>query len=470
MNKKFSIKHAKISAFQLAMITVAYVASIRALASMATYGFSSVFYYIVAACFFLLPSALVSAELAAAWPERGGVYGWVKKALGARWGFLAIWMQFSSNVIFLPAYLSFVATVAAYIFIPELGDDKYFLISFILVMLWGATFCSFLGMKTSSWLNTFGAFTGIFTPVIILLTLSAIWLITGHDSQIEFSVKTFFPQFSSLGMNSIVFLAGLLYSFTGMETSGSHALDVQDVRKNYPKGIFLAAILVSFIGFSSLSIAIVVPNGQLNIVAGIMQAFTVFLNNFHLGWAIRLLALLIVLGAMGSLNSCIIGPSKGLFGSASGGEIPPILTKVNKHGMPVNMLLFQAMVVTCITALFLFMPSVASSYWLIMGIVTIVYLVMYVLLFISAIVLRYKYPCVDRPYKVSGGNLGMWLMVGMGLASTIFGIIISFFPPSQLTVGSIFRYELILLTGVFGFLFLGILIYKLRKPHWVILD
>ena len=132
------------------------------------------------------------------------------------------------------------------------------------------------------------------------------------------------------------------------------------------------------------------------------------------------------------------------------------------------MLLFQAIAVTCITALFLFMPSVASSYWLIMCIVTIVYLVMYVLLFISGIILRYKYPNADRPYKVPGGNFGMWLLAGMGLGSTIFGIVISFFPPSQLTVGSIFRYELILLTGVFGFLILGMLIYKLRKPHWVI--
>lgn len=468
MNEKNVVKHAKISAFQLAMITVAYVASIRALASMATYGFSSIFYYIVAACLFLLPSALVSAELATAWPERGGVYVWVKKALGARFGFLAIWMQFLSNIISLPAYLSFVATVAAYIFMPELANNKYFLISFILVVWWGSTILSFSGMKTSGWINTFGAFTGTFVPVIILLVLGLIWLIFGHASQIEFSTKTFFPQLSALNINDIVFLAGLLFSFTGMEISAAHALDVKETRKNYPKGVFLAALLVAFVGLSSISIAIVVPKNQLNIVAGIMQAFTIFLNNFHLGWAVRLIALLVVLGAIGSLNASVIGPSKGLFGSASGGEIPPILTKTNKYNMPINMLLFQAIVITILTALFLFMPTVSSSYWLIMGMVFIVYLGMYILLFISGIVLRYKFPNSERPYKIPGGNFGMWLMSGIGLASTTFGIIISFLPPSQLNIGNTLRYEIILLTGAIGFIILGLLIYAFRKPHWVV--
>ena len=93
---------------------------------------------------------------------------------------------------------------------------------------------------------------------------------------------------------------------------------------------------------------------------------------------------------------------------------------------------------------------------------------MYVLLFISGIVLRYKFPAVERPYKVPGGNFGMWLMCIIGIMSTIFGIIISFLPPSQLNVGSTLRYEVILLTGAFGFIILGLLIYRLRKPHWVV--
>ena len=76
--------------FTLIMITAAFVANLRSLSLMAETGLNLIFYAGLAALFFLLPTALVSAELATGWPERGGVYVWVKEAFGERWGFTAI--------------------------------------------------------------------------------------------------------------------------------------------------------------------------------------------------------------------------------------------------------------------------------------------------------------------------------------------------------------------------------------------
>ena len=54
----------------------------------------TLFVYIAFATFiFLIPAALVSAELSGAFGERGGgVCTWVKEVFGARWGFVAIWL------------------------------------------------------------------------------------------------------------------------------------------------------------------------------------------------------------------------------------------------------------------------------------------------------------------------------------------------------------------------------------------
>ncbi|MCK4608480.1 MAG: amino acid permease, partial [Gammaproteobacteria bacterium] len=355
----------RISAFQLAMITVAYVASIRVLPTLAEYGASCLFYYILGALMFLVPSALISAELATAWPGRGGVYVWVREALGGRWGFLAIWLQFLSCIVSLPVFLSFAAATFAYIFMPQLANNPYFLIGFILVVFWAATFVSFLGMRTAGWINTFAAFAAVFIPVVLILVLGASWLIMGEPSQVSLTAKSFIPDFSHSSMNHLAFLAGLLFSFTGMESSGPHALDLENTQRDYPKAIFLAAILVGFVGFGALSIAIVVPQQQLSLVAGVMQAFTVFFTKFHMAWAVPAIAFLVSIGGVAAVNSSIIGPSKGLFGSASEGEIPPILTKLNKHGMPVNMFIFQGILVSIISLLFLYSPTVSSSYWLI---------------------------------------------------------------------------------------------------------
>lgn len=76
---------------QLAMLTVVAVASLRSLPAMADYGLASILLYLIPAVVFLVPTALVAAELATGW--KGGVYVWVREAFGNRIGFLAIWLQ-----------------------------------------------------------------------------------------------------------------------------------------------------------------------------------------------------------------------------------------------------------------------------------------------------------------------------------------------------------------------------------------
>src|SRR4051794_6598255 len=73
----------------LAFMTTASVASLRSAPTMAVYGLACVFLYIVPAIVFLLPQALVAAELASGWT--GGVFRWVSEGMGPRWGLLAVW-------------------------------------------------------------------------------------------------------------------------------------------------------------------------------------------------------------------------------------------------------------------------------------------------------------------------------------------------------------------------------------------
>ena len=55
--------------FVLAMMNVAVIASLRVLPMMAEEGFSLVFFFVAAALVFLIPTALVSAELATGWTK-----------------------------------------------------------------------------------------------------------------------------------------------------------------------------------------------------------------------------------------------------------------------------------------------------------------------------------------------------------------------------------------------------------------
>lgn len=92
---------------------------------------------------------------------------------------------------------------------------------------------------------------------------------------------------------------------------------------------------------------------------------------------------------------------------------------------------------------------------------------MYLLLFISAVVLRYNKPDAERPYKIFGGNTGMWIINLLGFVSATFGIIVSFFPPLQIPSRYFWLYECILIIGTGSVIVLGFLIYRLKRPEWI---
>ena len=75
---------AYISWVALALMTTSSVASLRPSPTMAMYGLACVFLYLLPAVVFLLPTALVSAELASGW--EGGVYNWVSQGISKPMG------------------------------------------------------------------------------------------------------------------------------------------------------------------------------------------------------------------------------------------------------------------------------------------------------------------------------------------------------------------------------------------------
>ena|SRR3990167_4254965 len=93
------------------MINIIAVDSLRSLPFSAEYGFSLVFYYIIAGLVFFLPIAFVAAELATGWPNRGGVYVWGRETFGERWSFVVIWLQWIYNVVWYPTIIIILASL-----------------------------------------------------------------------------------------------------------------------------------------------------------------------------------------------------------------------------------------------------------------------------------------------------------------------------------------------------------------------
>lgn len=455
-----------ISVFVLAMVNVSIMASLRNLPLVAEYGISAIVYFIIVGIFFLVPCALVSAELATGWSKEGGIYIWVREALGDRWGFFAIWMQWVHNMSWFPVILSFVGASIAYVFNPGLAQHKTYILAIILAGFWGITLLNYLGIKTSSWFSTIGVIVGTILPGLFIISLGISWIAGSQPVQTPLSWDAVLPDLSNF--SNLIFLSGLFLAFAGLEVTASMAGEVKNPQKNYPRSIiFAAAITFVIFMLGSLSVSIVVPKSEISLVSGLLDAFHRFLEAYSLQGILPALAILLVIGAIAELNSWIVGPVKGLHATSVHGNLPPLFKKTNRHGTPVNLLFFQAIIVTLCSLVFLYMPSISSSFWILSVLSAQMYLVMYIMMFIAAIVLRYKKPHVPRAYRVPYSYSGIWLFSCMGILASIFAIFIGFFPPTEFKTGSLTFYDSFLGIGLFVMCAIPLIIYQFKKPHWI---
>jgi amino acid transporter len=422
------------------MINIAAIGSVKNWPLTAEYGLSSISYLILAALLFFLPVSLVTAELATTWPEQGGIYAWVKRAFGHRTGFLAIWLFWLLNVIWYPTILSFMAVTLAYLIESELALKPAFTTSVILFFFWGATALNLLGIRVSGWVSTLGAFCGTLIPGLCIIGAGILWWSSGQPLEMTLSIL---PDLSSV--THMIFFVGILLSFTGIEMSAIHAQDVITPAKTYPKAILLSGVII--VGFSLLgvlSIASIVPASELSLVAGSLQALHSFALVHNLPWLTPMMALFMLLGAFGSLSSWITATSRGLLAAAIDGDLPPKFRAMNRHGMPHRLLIAQALLVSLLTFILPFLPTLSYGFWTFSALLTQLYLIVYILLFGAALKLRLKDPLVHRPFKVPYLNI----VLTLGGLSSLFAIAIGFVPPAELKTDHPWPYALSLLGGI----------------------
>lgn len=441
-NRKHSL-----TIFSLIMITVGSVDSIRNLPATALFGSQLISFFIMGALFFLIPTALVSAELASGWPKQGGVYIWVKEAFGQRTGFLAIWLQWIENVIWYPTILSFVAGTIGYLINPALANNPYFLWLVIVASFWGATFVNLRGMSSSAMFSNVCAISGLLLPMSLIIGLGAAWVAGGNPLHISFDSQSIAPHWQDKSM--WVSLTAIMMSFCGIEIATVHANDVNNPQRVFPRALmYSVAIILSTLILGSLAIAIVLPQQDINLVAGIMQAFDAFFARYHLTFLMPVIALMLVLGGLGGVSNWIIAPTKGLLVAAEDGNLPEGFRRTNQQGAPRAMLITQALIVTLLSAMFLFMPSVNGSYWLLTALAAQLYMLMYLLMFAAAIKLRLSAPEQPRGFRVPGGMAGLLLVAGVGMFGTLVTLAVSFIPPEGINIGSVSRYEFTLISGL----------------------
>lgn len=448
-----SVNHSTkaLSFFSLIMINVIAVDSLRSLPIGAAYGLSVITYYLIAGLLFFIPSALAAAELATRWPTTGGIYIWVREAFGNKTAFVVMWLQWVYNVIWYPTIATWIAATLTYVFNPALINHPIYMTCASLTIFWIATIVNCFGIRISSWISSIGAIVGTLIPMVIITLLGAVWIILKKPTTIQFTWQNFMPDLSSI--NQMSFVVALVFGLIGIEMSAIHAGDVKHPEKAYPRALLISVIIIlTSLICASLAIAVVLPAHQLNIITGLVEAYSAFFDAFHLSWMTPIIVIAIVISSISGVAAWIIGPSRGLMVASQDTALPKILCKVSNKNVPVNLLIIQGILVTLLTLLFLFLPSVTAGYWLLSALTAQLAVISYVGLFAALIVLRIKHPKRQGCFCIPGGLLGVYITSGIGLLACVAVFVIGFIPPAQINTGNIFTYEALIIGGIIVFI------------------
>ena len=460
----------KLSVLTLAIMNITAVVSLRGLPSEAIYGPSSAFYYLFAAIVFLIPTALVAAELAAMFSDKeGGVFRWVGEAFGARTGFVAIWLQWIESTIWYPTVLTFGAVSLAFIGFNDASDaalasNKAFTLITVLGIYWIATFIAMKGLDWVGKISKWGGIIGTIIPAALLIVLGIIYISAGGHNNMNMS-QGFFPDLTKL--DNIVLASSIFLFYAGMEMMGVHVMDVKDPSKNYPKAIIIGSLAtVCIFVLGTFALGFIIPADDINLTQSLLIGFDNYFSYFKMSWAGPVVAVALMFGVLASVLTWVAGPSKGIFMVGKAGYLPPFFQKTNPHGVQRNILLVQGGIVTLLSLLFVVMPSVQSFYQILSQLTILLYLIMYMLMFAAAIRLRYKMSTTPRPFRLGKGNALMWILGSTGFAGSLLAFVLSFIPPGQIATGNSSVWYSVLISGCVIMVVIPYIIYAMRKPSW----
>ncbi|WP_325893284.1 putative glutamine/gamma-aminobutyrate antiporter GadC [Grimontia sp. NTOU-MAR1] len=460
----------KISVVTFAIMNIVAVVSLRGLPAEAEYGLSSVFFYVFAAAFFLVPVSLVAAELATGWPEKGGIFRWVGEAFGPRLAFMAMFLLFVQVCVWFPTALTFGAVSLAFIgpdqtFDAALSENKFFVLAIVLAIYWFATFVAFRGVAAFTLLSKWGGIIGTIIPAIILILLGFAFLFSGEKIQIELAWKDLVPDLSNF--NNVVLAASIFLFYAGMEMNAIHVKDLDNPTRSYPLAIGMAALgtVVIFV-LGTLAIAFVIPSADINLTQSLLVAYFDMFKWAGLGFLGPIMAICLAIGVLAGIVTWVAGPSTGLLEVAKAGYMPRFWQHTNKNGMATHILLVQGIIVSFLAVTFVVLPSVEAAYQILSQLAAVIYLTLYMLMFSAAIYLRFSQPNRPRPYRVPGGKKGLYIFAGVGFTSSAIAFAFSFIPPSQIAVGSPTTFISLLVGLSLVFAIIPFLIYAARKPHW----
>ena len=334
------------------------------------------------------PMGLVASELGSAIPEEGGFYKWVQRACGEFWGFQAGWWRtvsiYVDNTIYVVLAGSYFSSVVQLSPLQEYAFKASMIIVF--------TYINIRGIKDVGFASTA-------ISMLVMLAFALVAVI-GFATWQSNPFEPFVPPDQSLVQSIGTGIAIGIWMYSGYESMSTMAGEIQNPQV-IPKATLITVPLIMAVyilptmgGLASLG-----SWDQWASEGGLSYSDVVASHFPTLG---ILFVLVAVLANFSVFNTYIASGSRGFFALAEDNLAPRALVKCSKdRGVPYIAVLSLG-AFSLIACTFPFEVIVVVDVMLFVS--------AYVLIFISACILRVKEPDLERPFRIPLGTKGLIMM------------------------------------------------------------
>jgi len=414
----------------LVLFNIVAVLSLRWLATSAAAGPSALTLWVLAALLFFLPQGIAVSELAARYPDAGGIYAWTKRAFGEGHAFVCGWCYWVNNLLYYPNLLMSTAVIATFVVGrggTNLVNDWAYVLPATLLLLWFAAVMNMVGVNAGKWVQNVGA-VGTYLPGLALVGFGVHAALTrGWATPVP--ARALIPNLRDF--SAINLWATIAFAFAGLELCSLMAGETKDPARTLPRSVLLATppvMALYLIGTASM--LALLPADQINVVSGFLQAIAVGAGSAGriVAWVVPAMALFYVIGNLGGIGAWLSGPARVAFMIGVDRYFPAAFGRIHpKWKTPYVAILVQAVCAT----LFLLLSvlgkgtTVETAYLIILDTMLLVYFIPYLYLFVAYLVFTQREP------SPTAGGLKRWAAGLAGLALTLLAMGVASVPPSD---------------------------------------
>jgi amino acid transporter len=413
--------------FDATLFTVCAILVIDQLAASAAIGTSAVFWWVFTLLLFFIPYALISAELGSSYPEEGGIYAWVRRAFGPKWGARASWLYWVNVALWMPSVYVLFAGMVAQIFAPDLS--LWTQIAIGIAMTWITVYINVVALNISKWVPNLGAV----LKAIIMLTIGVggFFYAARHGVANDFSLRNLAPAWGA----GLAFLPVIVYNFMGFELMSGASEEMSNPQRDVPLAIVISGILIAaFYLLGTIGILIALPVKDIGLIEGLLDSLHRLFDDLPGGSAfVFVLGLATLYTFLANMVTWTLGANRSAAEAAVRGDLPALFGKLHpQHKTPTSSAIITGIVSTVVIIAYGLIAHTAEDlFWTLYAFSSIVFLLPYLLMFAAFLRLRSVDAATPRVYRVPGGAAVARVLTVLCIAFIFQAIALFIWPPGN---------------------------------------